>query len=131
LKCGVFTFIGFIVQEHCENNEIVKLFHIDLIPFSAKSFFLLVCFAHQAVFFLLYWLFFGQQHFSEGRRIRYQPTMQMMDDEQPHTIKNTLNKYTIKGMELRKELVSTIMEMMFPSYNTFGAFFSPLNCYPV
>jgi hypothetical protein len=49
-----------------------------------------------------------------GRRIRYQPTMQMMDDEQPHTIKNTLNKYTIKGMELRKELVSTIMEMMFP-----------------
>jgi hypothetical protein len=27
LKCGVFTFIGFIVQEHCENNEIVKLFN--------------------------------------------------------------------------------------------------------
>jgi hypothetical protein len=24
--------------------------------------------------------------------------MQMMDDEQPHTIKNTLNKYTIKGL---------------------------------
>jgi hypothetical protein len=43
--------------------------------------------------------------------------MQMMDDEQPHTIKNTLNKYTIKGMELRKELVSTIMEMMFPKYS--------------
>jgi hypothetical protein len=41
----------------------------------------------------------------------------MMDDEQPHTIKNTLNKYTIKGMELRKELVSTIMEMMFPKYS--------------
>jgi hypothetical protein len=34
--------------------------------------------------------------------------MQMMDDEQPHTIKNTLNKYTIKGMELRKDLVSAL-----------------------
>jgi hypothetical protein len=32
-------------------------------------------------------------------------TMQMMDDEQPHTIDSTLNKYTIKGMELRKKLV--------------------------
>jgi hypothetical protein len=59
-----------------------------------------------------------RKHFyPEGRRIRYQPTMQMMDDEQPHTIKNTINKYTIKGMELRKELVSTIMEMMFPKYS--------------
>jgi hypothetical protein len=28
-----------------------------------------------------------RKHFyPEGRRIRYQPTMQMMDDEQPHTI---------------------------------------------
>jgi hypothetical protein len=27
LKCGVITFIGFIVQEHCKNNEIVKRFN--------------------------------------------------------------------------------------------------------
>jgi hypothetical protein len=27
LKCGLFTFIGFIVQEYCEDKEIVKLFN--------------------------------------------------------------------------------------------------------
>ena len=63
------------------------------------------------------WELCRKHFYPEGRRIRYQPTMQIMDDEQPHTINNTLNKYTIKGGELRKKLVSTIMEMMFPKYS--------------
>jgi hypothetical protein len=63
------------------------------------------------------WELCRKHFYPEGRRIRYQPTMQMMDDEQPHTINNTLNKYTIKGGELRKKLVSTIMELMFPKYS--------------
>jgi hypothetical protein len=40
LKCGVFTFIGFIVQEHCESKEIAKMFNkavSDIILFNLNE----------------------------------------------------------------------------------------------
>ena len=40
LKCGVFTFIGFIVQEHCESKEIAKMFNkavSDIISFNLNE----------------------------------------------------------------------------------------------
>jgi hypothetical protein len=63
------------------------------------------------------WELTRKHFYPEGRRIRYRPYQSTnTNDEQPYTVENSGNKYTVKGGELRKKLASTVMEMMFPKY---------------
>ncbi len=63
------------------------------------------------------WELTRKHFYPEGRRIRYRPyESNNISDEEPYTIENSGNKYTVKGGELRKKLTSTVMEMMFPKY---------------